>query len=134
MNLIANIEEQIYASLNDMAKLDNDDEEQSAKYIRLYSSVRGMCRVLCQFTNDTDECDMFDRIQQDVLVDLKLNGNDKAATDKSAAQERFSKMIENDVDETLDAEAKALQQISQCAKKPAYVKPSAATLDEDISF
>ena len=132
MNLIANIEEQIYASLNDMSKLDNDDEEQSAKYIRLYSSVRGMCRVLCQFTNDTDECDMFDRIQQDVLTNFQAGQAVKSV--KSAAQERFSKMIENDVDETMDAEAKALQQISQCAKKPAYVKPSAATLDEDISF
>ena len=72
MNIILNIEGQIYDLMTDMHALDRsvaiDENDNDTVYREnIYWAARGMCRVACQFTNDSDECDMFDRIQQDVL-------------------------------------------------------------------
>ena len=78
MNIILQIESEIYSLMEDITAT----PDQGAAYENMYWAARGMCRVLCQFTNDSDECDMFDRIQQDVLQRLANDTANKEDDDR----------------------------------------------------
>ena len=78
MNIILQIESEIYSLMEDITAT----PDQGAAYENMYWAARGMCRVLCQFTNDSDECDMFDRIKQDVLQRLANDTANKEDDDR----------------------------------------------------
>ena len=78
MNIILQIESEIYSLMEDITAT----PDQGAAYENMYWAARGMCRVLCQFTQDKDECDMFDRIQQDVLQRLANDTANKEDDDR----------------------------------------------------
>ena len=78
MNIILQIENEIYGLMEDITAT----PDQGAAYENMYWAARGMCRVLCQFTNDSDECDMFDRIQQAVLQQIANGTANKEDDDR----------------------------------------------------
>jgi hypothetical protein len=78
MNIILQIENEIYGLMEDITAT----PDQGAAYENMYWAARGMCRVLCQFTNDSDECDMFDRIQQAVLQQIANDTANKEDDDR----------------------------------------------------
>ena len=120
MNIIQNIEGQIYDLMTDMHALDKSvalDENDSDSVYRnnIYWAARGMCRVLCQFTQDKDECDMFDRIQQAVLQQI---ANDKANNDDDDREEVAAEVtahVESVVDDKTSA---TLEELFGAVSKP----------------
>ena len=86
MNFIQTIEGQIYDLMTDMHALDDcvrsvTDNDRPYRE-NMYWAARGMCRVACQFTNDSDEADMFDRIQQAVLQQIANDTANKEDDDR----------------------------------------------------
>lgn len=89
MNIILQIESEIYDLMEDITA----HGDQGSAYENMYWAARGMCRVACQFTNDADETDMFDRIQQSVLQRL---ANDQANKDDDDREEAAAEMAHVD--------------------------------------
>ena len=83
MNFVLQIENEIYGLMEDITAT----PDQGAAYENMYWAARGMCRVLCQFTNDSDECDMFDRIQQAVLQQIANDTANKEDDDREEGQQ-----------------------------------------------
>lgn len=119
MNIILNIEGQIYDLMTDMHALDDcvrsvTDNDRPYRE-NMYWAARGMCRVACQFTNDKDECEMFDRIQQAVLQQI---ANDKANNDDDDREEVAAEVtahVESVVDDKTSA---TLEELFGAASKP----------------
>tara|TARA_S200000501_G_scaffold9340_1_gene8389 strand:+ start:199 stop:636 length:438 start_codon:yes stop_codon:yes gene_type:complete len=120
MNIILNIEGQIYDLMTDMHALDRsvaiDENDNDTVYREnIYWAARGMCRVACQFTNDSDECDMFDRIQQDVLQQLANDSANKLDDDREEVAAEVAAHVETVVDDKTSA---TLEELFGAVSKP----------------
>ena len=123
MNIIQNIEGQIYDLMTDMHALDDcvrsvTDNDRPYRD-NIYWTARGMCRVACQFTNDKDECEMFDRIQQAVLQQI---ANDKANNDDDDREEVAAEVTAH-VETVDDRTAATLDELFGGTKSPVDCKP-----------
>lgn len=99
MNFIQTIEGQIYDLMEDITAT----PDQGSSYENMYWAARGMCRVACQFTNDADEADMFDRIQQAVLQQLANDTANKEDDDREEVAAEVTAHVESVVDDKTSA-------------------------------
>jgi hypothetical protein len=111
MNFILTIEGQIYDLLGDLHELHTNDKY----YDRTYWAARGMCRVACQFTNDADEADMFDRIQQAVLTELNVRYHAEAEDEREEVAAEVTAHVESVVDDKTSA---TLEELFGAVSKP----------------
>ena len=110
MNFVLQIENEIYGLMEDITAT----PDQGAAYENMYWAARGMCRVLCQFTNDSDECDMFDRIQQAVLQQIANDTANKEDDDREEVAAEVTAHVETVDDRT----AATLEELFGAVSKP----------------
>lgn len=110
MNFVLQIENEIYGLMEDITAT----PDQGAAYENMYWAARGMCRVLCQFTNDSDECDMFDRIQQAVLQQIANDTANKEDDDREEVAAEVTAHVETVDDRT----AATLDELFGAVSKP----------------
>ena len=115
MNFILTIEGQIYDLLGDLHELHTNDKY----YDRTYWAARGMCRVACQFTNDADEADMFDRIQQAVLTEIGVRYHAEAEDQREEVAAEVTAHVESVVESVVDDKTSAtLEELFGAVSKP----------------
>ena len=120
MNFVLQIESEIYDLMEDLTST----PDQGSAYENMYWAARGMCRVLCQFTQDSDECDMFDRIQQSVLQQLANDTANKADDDREEVAAEVTAHVETVVVNGAAAmTAATLEELFGGAKSPVDCKP-----------
>ena len=120
MNFILTIEGQIYDLLGDLHELHTNDKY----YDRTYWAARGMCRVACQFTNDADEADMFDRIQQAVLTEIGVRYHAEAEDQREEVAAEVTAHVESVVESVVDDKTSAtLEELFGATKSPVDCKP-----------
>jgi hypothetical protein len=130
MNIILQIEKEIYDLMEDIAAT----PDQGSAYENMYWAARGMCRVLCQFTQDKDECDMFDRIQQEVLQQLAndtANKEDDEREEVAAAVNSAAATFEDMFSTLRKGEAAVVPEV---AFEPANIPDVAAAPANDEVF
>ena len=115
MNFVLQIENEIYGLMEDITAT----PDQGAAYENMYWAARGMCRVLCQFTNDSDECDMFDRIQQAVLQQIANDTANKEDDDREEVAAEVTAHVKTVDDRT----AATLEELFGATKSPVDCKP-----------
>jgi len=130
MNFVLQIESEIYDLMEDLTAT----PDQGSAYENMYWACRGMCRVLCQFTQDSDECDMFDRIQQEVLAQLANGVAHKAEDDREEVAAEVTAHVDDlGYGEARDA-AQELQTMATIADMFSTLRKGEAAVVPEVAF